>query len=199
MENKKNFLALILVLVVLLAAAAFGYKYLTATYSDVAPKISAEDNSSVAKDVQPESEGESEPTPAPDFTVLNKEGEKVTLSSKKGKPVVVNFWASWCGPCKNEMPDFDAAYKKYGDDVEFMMVNLTDGRQETVEKATKLIEKNGYEFPVYFDTEREAAYIYQTVSIPRTLFVDKDGNAEVIYVGMITDKVIEEQIEKLLQ
>ncbi len=195
MENKKNFFILFLALVILLAAAAFGYNYLTERYSPDMPETDIGESSSEAS---PDEQLKEEPIPAPDFTVIDRNGDQVTLSSKKGKPVIVNFWASWCGPCKMEMPDFDAAYKKYGEEVEFMMVNLTDGRQETMEKATKFIRNSGYQFPVYFDTEGEAAYIYQTVSIPRTLFVDKDGNAEVIYVGMISSDILETQIEKLL-
>ena len=74
-------------------------------------------------------------TKALDFTMLNSEGEEVSLYDYVGKPIVLNFWASWCPPCKAEMPDFEAAYQKYGDDVVFLMVNLTDGRRETVDTA----------------------------------------------------------------
>ncbi|MBP3544577.1 MAG: TlpA family protein disulfide reductase, partial [Lachnospiraceae bacterium] len=74
---------------------------------------------------------EPEKVPAPDFTVIDAEGNEVKLSDMRGKPVVVNFWASWCGPCKMEMPEFEEVYKELGDEVHFMMVNLTDGWQET--------------------------------------------------------------------
>jgi len=201
MDNKKNFFILLAVLVVFIGAAAFGYNFLIQNntpemFESAAAESSAEKSAPEQSEVS-DAPDTSEAIPAPDFTVVDKNGEQVTLSSKKGKPVVVNFWASWCGPCKMEMPDFDAAYEKYGDEVEFMMVNLTDGQRETVDKAAEFIEESGYRFPVYFDTESEAAYTYQTVSIPRTLFVDKDGNADVIYVGMISEEVLETQIEKL--
>ena len=93
----------------------------------------------------------------------------------------------------------EEAYKQYGDRVEFMMVNLTDGHQETVEKANKLIEENGYTFPVYYDKDLVAAYVYQVNSIPRTLFVDADGNAVVMYTGLMPEEVITERIEELLK
>ena len=96
-----------------------------------------------------------ETTPAPDFTVLDYDGKEVKLSAFKGKPVVLNFWASWCGPCKSEMPDFNEIYQEYKDQICFMMVNLTDGTQETMEKAKAYVDGQGYSFPVYFDTKSE--------------------------------------------
>lgn len=120
---------------------------------------------------------EAEKVPAPDFTVIDAEGNEVKLSDMVGKPVVVNFWASWCGPCKMEMPEFEEIYKELGDEVHFMMVNLTDGWQETKEKAENFIEEQGYTFPVYYDTMSEGAMNYGVSSIPATYFIDAEGNA----------------------
>ena len=68
---------------------------------------------------------------APDFTVYDSQGTAVRLSDYRGTPVVLNFWASWCGPCQREMPDFDAVYQQLGEEVQFLMVNVTDGSRET--------------------------------------------------------------------
>ena len=121
-------------------------------------------------------EEELEPDPAPDFTVYDKDGNPVKLSDMKGTPVVLNFWASWCPPCKGEMPDFDAVCKEYAGKVVFMMVNLTDGQSETQERAQAFIDSMGYTFPVYFDKESDAAYKYGIQSIPTTFFIDAKGN-----------------------
>jgi len=119
---------------------------------------------------------ELESDPAPDFTVYNKEGNSVKLSDMKGTPVVLNFWASWCPPCKAEMPDFDAIAKEYAGKVVFMMVNLTDGQSETQESAQAFIDSMGYTFPVYFDKDSDAAYKYGIQSIPTTFFIDANGD-----------------------
>ncbi len=119
--------------------------------------------------------GENAAETAPDFTMTDASGEEVKLSDFFGKPVVLNFWASWCGPCKSEMPHFEDAYQKYGEDINFIIVNLTDGARETVENASDFIEEQGYTFPLYFDTNTEGAMTYGTYSIPVTYFIGADG------------------------
>ncbi len=112
---------------------------------------------------------------APDFTVYDLEGNQINLSDFFGKPIIVNFWASWCGPCQMEMPDFDEAYADYKDEIEFLMVNMTDGSRETLEKASSFIKEKGYSFPVYYDTEYSAAITYSVSSLPTTYFIDAEG------------------------
>ena len=119
---------------------------------------------------------ENAPFTAPDFTVYDREGNTVRLSDFLGKPVVLNFWASWCGPCKNEMPDFEEIYKEYGNDIHFLMVNLTDGDRETMKTATNFLDNSGYTFPVYYDKDTDAALTYQVYGIPVTYFINAKGH-----------------------
>lgn len=143
-------------------------------------------------------ENESEETfEAPDFQVEDADGEIVSLSAMEGQPVVLNFWASWCPPCKNEMPDFQKAYETYGEDIRFMMVNLTDGSRETKDTAKAYIEEQGYTFPVYYDVDQEAAYAYYVSSVPATYFIDEDGNIVAAGRGMLDEEALEKGISML--
>ena len=98
-----------------------------------------------------------------------------------------------------ELPDFQAAYETYGDTIHFMMVDLTDGYQETVEKAKSFIADAGYTFPVYFDTESEAAIAYNATSIPATYFIDAEGNLVVYARGMLDAANLQKGIDMLLE
>lgn len=144
--------------------------------------------------------GENEPEEtfeAPDFQVEDAGGESVSLSAMEGQPVVLNFWASWCPPCKSEMPDFQRAYEVYGGDIQFMMVNLTDGSRETKETAKAYIEEQGYTFPVYYDVNQEAAYAFYVSSVPATYFIDEDGNIVAAGRGMLDEEALEKGISML--
>lgn len=135
---------------------------------------------------------------APDFTVLDEDGNQVKLSDYKGKPVVLNFWATWCGYCKMEMPDFDTAYAKYPD-VQFLMVNVTDGVNETVEKAKTYVEAEGFSFEIFFDVKLEAVSRYGVTGYPTTFFIDKDGNAVAKQSGMLKLDVLEKGIAMITE
>lgn len=112
---------------------------------------------------------------SPDFTMLDMQGNEVRLSDFYGKPIVLNFWATWCGPCQMEMPELDAAYQQYGDEVVFLLVDLTDGYTDTVESATAHVQNAGYSFPIYFDVSQEGAYTYGITAIPTTFFFNSEG------------------------
>jgi thiol-disulfide isomerase/thioredoxin len=134
---------------------------------------------------------------APDFTMTDKDGNEVKLSNFSGKPIVLNFWASWCGPCQMEMPDFEEMYKTYGEDIQFLMVNMTDGSQETVGSATQFIMEKGYTFPVYYDTKMEGAYYYSVYSLPTTYFIDAEGYVTASNKGMISGENLQKGIEAI--
>ncbi|MDD4797314.1 MAG: TlpA disulfide reductase family protein [Eubacteriales bacterium] len=132
--------------------------------------------------------------PAPDFTVLDTQGNSVKLSDYFGRPIVLNFWASWCPPCKGEMPDFQTVFEEMGTDVQFLMVNMTDGSRETVDTAKAFLDTSGYTFPVLFDTQQDAAYQYGVSSIPTTLFIDTDGNVVAGAEGAVDEATLRKGI-----
>ena len=134
---------------------------------------------------------------APDFTMLDKDGNEVSLASFFGKPIILNFWASWCGPCKSEMPDIQKFYEQYGEDIHFLIVNCTDGSRETVDTAKAFIENAGYTFPVYFDTTSMGAYTYGASSIPLTYFIDANGELVAYYMGAMSEDILRQGVDMI--
>jgi thiol-disulfide isomerase/thioredoxin len=122
---------------------------------------------------------------APDFSVRDPEGRTVKLSDLRGKPAVVNFWASWCPPCRSEMPRFEAMYKELGGEVNFMMIDLPGGG-ETKSAAENFLAENGFTFPVYYDDAGEGMSAYGINAIPMSLFIDKDGYLVSKSIGSIS-------------
>lgn len=135
-----------------------------------------------------------------DFTLTNYSGEKVTLSSLRGKLVILNFWASWCGPCQNEMPEFQALQDKFdiqgaSPDTVFLTVNLTDGQMETRDTAQAFLDEKGYTFPVVFDDGDKTANLYQISGIPSTFILDKNGVIVQTFLGGTNQKSLEKALE----
>ena len=136
---------------------------------------------------------------APDFEVTDAEGNTVKLSDKFGKPIVVNFWATWCRYCVQEFSEFDDCAREYGDRVEFMMVDLCDGYSETVDKAAAFIERLGYTFPVYYDTKLSVPKSYDVSAIPVTVLIDKNGALYRTHIGAMNGDTLRAYIEKLIE
>jgi len=136
---------------------------------------------------------------APDFSLKDLDGNTVKLSDYRGKIVFLNFWASWCGPCTSEMPEFKKVHRQFSkeDDAVILAVNLTDGFRETEEKARKFIADNGYTMKVLLDTTGSAAKDYGIYSIPTTYVINRDGSIVTYMEGARPGKVLLDIYEKL--
>jgi len=134
---------------------------------------------------------EPEPVTAPDFPVLDWEGNEVKFSDYAGKPIVLNFWAHWCGPCQMEMPEFNAAYERLDGEVTFLMVH--EGAD--VEAGKEKVTEGGYTFPVVFDTDGMAGAIYGITAYPTTFFVDAEGNLQAYYMGAMDADLLQQGID----
>lgn len=187
--NRKNLVLWIIAAVVLvgvLAGAAVLYPRLAGRLEPEAPAASA-----------PAEEQEEELPKAPDFTVEDGNGETLHLSDLRGRPVVVNFWATWCPYCVEELPLFQQAYETYGDRVQFLMVDLADGHRETKEMAEAYAEQYGYTFPIGYDVTSSAVLAYGLSSIPRTVAVNSKGELVFAYTGAMTEEAVTQLLEAL--
>lgn len=114
-----------------------------------------------------------------DFTATLTDGSEFTLSDHEGKVILLNFWATWCGPCVGEMPAFEKLQETYGEDLVLLAVN--SGEDEGT--VTSFLEKNGYTFPVALDPEYAVAMLYPIDAIPYTVIIGTDGKVAVTQVG----------------
>ncbi|MCU0757970.1 MAG: TlpA family protein disulfide reductase [Steroidobacteraceae bacterium] len=118
--------------------------------------------------------------PAPDFTLPSAGGKSLSLSQYKGQVVMINFWATWCGPCRQEMPLLDAMYRKYkGMGFTLIGVNV----EPDTAAAEKFLKELPVSFPVAFDADSKVSKLYDVKGMPSTVIVDRKGNARVLHRG----------------
>ncbi len=126
---------------------------------------------------------------APDFTATKEDGSMVQLSDYAGKTLVLNFWASWCVPCQQEMPTFDEIYQEMDvDQVDFLMLNVT--ATETQEKAQRFLDAKGFSFPFAFDLDNSASSAFQVNSYPMTYVIDGNGVICQRNVGIMNEAML---------
>lgn len=183
--KRKKFIIYVVLFVLVIVGALVLYNVLSENYTP-------------DEVTQTKSEEQKEKQKAPDFEVIAENGDAARLSDYLGTPVVINFWATWCGPCKQELPAFDDMYEKYKDRARFMMVNLTDNSRETVDGVKEFVAAQGYTFPVYYDTQQIAAYFYNITSIPLTVFVDEKGCIDSYQLGAMDETRLESRIKRLI-
>lgn len=132
---------------------------------------------------------------APDFSLTNTDGQKVSLADFKGKALILNFFASWCPPCKREIPDFIELQKTYGDKgFTFVGVSLVDARE-----SKDFVAKMGINYPVLVDDGKVSALYGPVRSIPTTFMIDKDMKVVKMYIGARSRGDFEKDIKELLK
>ena len=129
---------------------------------------------------------------APDFSLQTLDGEMVELSDFEGKKVILNFWATWCKPCREEMPDLQSIYAERDEDVVILAVNM-DAHND----VKGFIDSYSVAFPVLLDKEDEVSDMYQVISLPTTYFIDEDGIIVQKHIGQITYEQLEEMLAKI--
>ena len=198
--NKKTLLILCLVLALVLVGAGALYNSLAGSVqlgglATTPPETQAPTEIPGEESTEPADTHPTDPPAniAPDFTMLDMEGNEVTLASFFGKPIVLNFWASWCGPCMMEMPEIQKFYDKYGQEIHFLLVSVDD----SLDAAKTFISDSGYTFPVYFDTTSVGAYTYGASSIPLTFFIDAEGNLTAYYMGAMSESILQQGVDMI--
>ena len=145
--------------------------------------------------------------PAPDFTLVDQYGETHTLSDYAGKTVFLNFWATWCGPCKSEMPEIQALYEKYGENQrDLIVLGVANPKTEdapynqdvTQAEVEQFLEDNGYTFPVVMDTTGEIFYYYGITAFPTTFMIGADGNVFGYVPGALTGDIMESIVQQTM-
>lgn len=136
---------------------------------------------------------------APSFELTSLQGEELSLEDQRGKVVVINFWASWCPPCRAEMPALQRTYENYqGRGLEILAVNST--YQDTAEAAERFIRERNLTFPILLDSTGLVSNLYQTRALPTTFFVDRQGVIqEVIIGGPMSETTLRTTVEQLLE
>lgn len=151
-----------------------------------------------------ESEQQLTPAPLADFELTDQFGNTHTLSDYKGKVIFLNFWATWCGPCRNEMPDIQKLYEEYsaqGEDAEVVILGIAGpgiGQEGSAEEIADFMEENGYTYPVLMDAGGEMFTRYGISAFPTTFMIDKDGNVYGYVPGQMTENIMRSIIDQTL-
>jgi len=153
-----------------------------------------ENHKAVVAQSQPETP--SDVVQAPDFQLATSDGSTMHLSDLRGKVVLLNFWATWCPPCKAEMPDLDAIHREYGPEHDFTVVGVNVGGEEA--EVNAFAKQHGITFPLLLDTNGSVTNnSYNIRSLPTSLIIDRAGNIRDAWIGQLTRKAMLDRLEQV--
>jgi peroxiredoxin len=136
---------------------------------------------------------------APDFTLDLLGGGKVSLSDLRGKVVLVNFWTSWCPPCRLEMPAIEKTYRSYKD-IGFVVIGLNLTAQDSEQAAAGFVKEIGVTFPIALDRDNAIGNLYRVTALPTSYFIDRNGVIRSVVVGgPMSEALIQSKVEELLR
>lgn len=170
--------------------------------SETSPHAGAPDSESSSEQAGDADNDETTTVPAPDFTLIDQYGNEHTLSDYKGKTVFLNFWATWCGPCRSEMPEIQELYEKYGENEDELVVlgvatpNL--GREGSAEDIAKFLKDQGYTFPTVMDDTGFISAMYGISAYPTTFMIDVNGNVYGYVASALTGDIMESIVQQTM-
>ena len=192
--------------------------YLSTVQSDSSQETVREENESGQSETDTDESGKTEsqgsaddtertltPAPLSDLELTDQFGNPHSLADYKGKVIFLNFWATWCGPCRNEMPDIQKLYEEYsaqGGDAEVVILGIAGpgiGQEGSAEEIAGFMEENGYTYPVLMDTDGEMFTQYGISAFPTTFMIDKDGNVYGYVPGQMTEDIMRRIIDQTLR
>ena len=192
--------------------------YLSTVQSDSSQETVREENESGQSETDTDESGKTEsqgsaddtertltPAPLSDLELTDQFGNPHSLADYKGKVIFLNFWATWCGPCRNEMPDIQKLYEEYsaqGGDAEVVVLGIAGpgiGQEGSAEEIAGFMEENGYTYPVLMDTDGEMFTQYGISAFPTTFMIDKDGNVYGYVPGQMTEDIMRSIIDQTLR
>jgi peroxiredoxin len=132
---------------------------------------------------------------APDFTLTALDGSSVRLSDLRGQPVLINFWASWCGPCRAEMPHIQTAYETHADEG---LVVLGVNQLESPPTVARFVAEYGVTFPIPLDSDGKASALYQAHALPTSFFIDAEGLIRDMFIGPMSSGLLESKLQLIL-
>ncbi|GGF91564.1 TlpA family protein disulfide reductase [Paenibacillus aceti] len=136
-------------------------------------------------------------TPAPSFSLEDLEGQTYSVGGERDKALLVNFWASWCDPCKEEAPDLVKLAEKYSDSLDVYAVNVTF--YDKPDKVKEFVQEYGYIFPVLLDKKGEVYQKYNGIAFPTNVLINKEGNIQEVIIGSLSRKELEAKLKELVK